>query len=80
MKIRLFLPTVASLALFAALPVSANGLATAGSNQRLVQSAIGEQLAAAPSTPAEWEMYCRTIRNRPHRQACFATHGVKRRM
>ncbi|MFI5014055.1 MAG: hypothetical protein ACHQAY_17095 [Hyphomicrobiales bacterium] len=80
MKLRIVLPMIASLAILAAIPVSANGLVGARSNPPSAQSSSGDKLAAAPKTKAEWEMYCRGIKNRPHRQACFGEHGIARRI
>jgi hypothetical protein len=79
MKLRVALATIASLTVFAAIPVCANGLSGSWSNSP--QSVQSNGVAAATTkTPAEWEMYCRAIKNRPRRQACFGEHQVPRRI
>jgi hypothetical protein len=71
MKMRLVLLT----AVIVAAPAAPASAAAAGV---LVSPLIAPQnsIARVATTPTNWALYCRTIRNWPHRQQCYQEHNI----
>jgi len=50
--------------------------ASAGTEPSLLAAPAYVMAQAAPQQQTDWAKYCRTIRNRPHRQQCQQEHNI----